>query len=631
MMKSFLVPPHTYEETGGTWAVADVVYICSPRHEDDAAARVALSALSQMGSRGRLPGRLVGSAVVSESQRVNLIRDKQINDPEGFRIIVKTGGADIFASTPAGTYYGAQTLAELIEYHGRRLPCCVIEDAPDLRRRGFYLDCSGGKVPTVETIKQLIRRLSRWKINELQLYVENVFTFARHPAIGQGYSPFTPEDILELGAHCARHHISFVPTLASFGHFEKILMLDGYKELGELPGYRDLPGGTTICPVDPKSIDLIGDMYDEYLPLFAADDFNGCGDEPFELGQGRSKANAEKKGTGRVYLDFVLKLYDLSLVHGKRMNMWGDVILKYPEIISGIPSDMVILNWDYDPDGEMMKQTDMFADAGLPLVCCCGTNSAESHGTRVDHAMENIDQFAGIAVSRGAEGLLNTDWGPRGHRNALGVSLLAAAYAGAHAWNHVDTGAITKKDFTRSFCLHTFGDLDGLVDEYVRVSGDDQYGRWAYNGLMESLFGPTNFGRGFCKGAPVLADVKLSKKKIDQMREDGLKLESGTECLDAFDSQFDEERRFERIALEEYFLANRMNLAALNRLELSKALRSTGRPRKKTLVEHEDELLEIRDDFQRLWLLRSRISRLEDNLAGFDSVIAEVRRRIDGK
>ena len=174
--------------------------------------------------------------------------------------------------------------------------------------------------------------------------------------------------------------------------------------------------------------------------------------------------------------------------------MWGDIVLKYPEIISSIPSDMVILNWDYDPDGEMMKQTDIFAEAGLPLVCCPGTTSSESHGTRVDRAMKDIDQFAGIAVSRDAEGLLNTDWGGYGHRNALGVSLLATAYSGAQAWNHDDTAAISQNDFIRSFCLHTFGDLDGLVDQYVRATGDDRYDKWAYHGLMESLFEPKSHG-----------------------------------------------------------------------------------------------------------------------------------------
>lgn len=624
-MKAFLVPPHKYEKTGGTWAVADVVYICSPRHEDDAAARVVLSALSQMGSLGRLPGHLVGNAIVSESQRVNLIRDKQITDPEGYRIVVRTDGADICASTPAGSYYGAQTLAEYIEYHGRRLPCCEIEDAPDIRRRGFSLDCCGGKVPTVETVKQLIRRLARWKINELQLHIENAFTFARHPAIGQGYSPFTPEDILEIGAHCARHHITFVPSLAGLGHFEKILMLDEYKELGELPG------GTTLCPTDSGSIKLISDMYDEYLPLFKADDFNACGDEPWELGTGRSKPEADRRGAGRVYLDFMLELYELSLVHGKRMNMWGDYVLQHPEIIPGIPTDMVILNWDYTPDGEMMRETARFSEAGLPLVCCPGTNGWQSHGTRIDQALKNIDQFADIAISHGAEGLLNTDWGGNGHRNTLGVSLVAAAYGGAQAWNHRDTSALSKADFTRSFCLHTFGDLDGLVDEYVVVTGDDRYDTWAYYALLEGLSEPVSYGRGFCKGRPVIAEVKLSKKKVDEMRGASAKLGSGTSCLDAFDSQFGEERRFERIALEEYFLANRMNLAALNRMELANMIRAGKKPGKKKLTDHERELLEIRDDFQRLWLLRSRISRLEDNLAGFDAAIAEVRGRIDGK
>ncbi len=630
-MKSFLVPPHSYEKTNGTWAVADVVYICSPRHEDDAAARVVLSALSQMGSLGRLPGRLVGNSIVADSQRVNLIRDKQINDPEGYRIVVRTGGVDMYASTPAGTYYGAQTLAEYIEYCGRRLPCCKIEDAPDLRRRGFFLDCSGGKVPTVETVKQLVRRLARWKINELQLHVENEFTFARHPAIGQGFSPFTPEDMLEIGAHCARHHITFVPSLAGLGHFEKILMLDEYKELGELPGFRDFPGGTTLCPSDPGSIQLMGDMYDEYLPLFGADDFNACGDEPWELGAGRSKPEADKKGVGRVYLEFMLRLHDLSLVHGKRMNMWGDFVLAHPEILPAIPSDMVILNWDYAPDGEMMAQTHKFSEAGLPLVCCPGTNASQSHGTRIDRALKNIDQFAEVAVSHGAEGLLNTDWGGNGHRNSLGVSLAAAAYGGAHAWNHSASGTLSKANFIRSFCLHTFGDLDGDIDEYIKTTGDDRYDTWAYHSLMESLYEPEGFGRGFCKGKPVIAETKLSKKKAEGMREASSGLQSKSSCLDAFDSQFGEERRFERIALEEYFLANRMNLAALNRLELANSLRKGGKPRKKQLTDHERELLEIRDDFQRLWLLRSRISRLEDNLAGFDSAIAEIRGRIEGK
>ena len=629
-MKAFLVPPHSYNETGGTWSVADVVCICSPRHEDDAAARVVLSTLSHMGSSGRLPGRFAASHDESLTQHIYFIRDRQIPDPEGFCINIAQNDVAVHASTPAGTYYGAHTLAEMIEYHGRRIPCCTIEDAPDLRRRGFYLDCSRGKVPTVETVKQLILRLARWKLNELQLYVENVFTFAKHPAIGEGFSPFSPEDILELDAFSKRHHVNFVPSLTSLGHFEKILMLDEYKKLGELAGYGDLPGGTTICPVDPRSELLIGDMYDEYLPLFSADDFNACGDEPWELGQGRSKKAAEKVGTGRVYLDFILKLYDLSLRHGKRMNMWGDIVLTYPEIIPELPVDMVMLNWDYTAGGHMMTQTDKFAQAGLPLVCCSGTNGWQSHGTRLTQGLEDIDQFAGIAVQYGAEGLLNTDWGDSGHRNLQGVSLVGAAYGGAHAWNHSATAELSHIEFVRSFCLHSFGDLDGLADEFILAIGDDRYGTWAYHGIMESVVSSESYGRGFCQARPVFDDVGLKKKDVQELTERSEALDDGSSCLDAFDAQFGEERYFERVALEEYALANRMNRAALNRLTITRDTRAERKVTRERLGKHEGELLDIRDDFQKLWLTRSRVSRLEDNLAGFDSAIAELRGRIDG-
>ena len=124
-----------------------------------------------------------------------------------------------------------------------------------------------------------------------------------------------------------------------------------------------------------------------------------------------------------------------SMRHGKRMNMWGDIVLKHPEIIPEIPADMVLLNWDYSPNGRMMLQTDRFSDAGLPLVCCPGTNGWQSHGTRLGQGMADIAQFARIAIEHGAEGLLNTDWGDAGHRNTLGVSLLGIAYGAAYSWS----------------------------------------------------------------------------------------------------------------------------------------------------------------------------------------------------
>jgi hypothetical protein len=50
----------------------------------------------------------------------------------------------------------------------------------------------------------------------------------------------------------------------------------------------------------------------------------GC-DETWDLGQGRSKAECETKGTGRVYLDFLLKINREVRAHGRRMQ-FGEIL-----------------------------------------------------------------------------------------------------------------------------------------------------------------------------------------------------------------------------------------------------------------------------------------------------------------
>ncbi|MEN6384875.1 MAG: family 20 glycosylhydrolase, partial [Phycisphaerales bacterium] len=279
-------------------------------------------------------------------------QDNAINNPEGYKIEISTNGIEIYSSTETGNFYAIQTIKELAAVYENKLPCCVIEDEPDFARRGVYLDCSRGKVPKVSTIKQLIEKLAGFKINEFQLYIENVFTFKKHPEIGKGYSPFTPEEILQIQQHCKKNHIRFVGSLASFGHFERILSLPKYQKLGELAGFRGYPGGTTLCPTDPNSIKLVKDLYSEFIPLFEADDFNVCCDETWELGQGRSKALADKIGKGEVYLQFLLKIYELCQKHGKRMNAWADIVLKHPELLKKLPKDIVMLNWWYEAKGE---------------------------------------------------------------------------------------------------------------------------------------------------------------------------------------------------------------------------------------------------------------------------------------
>lgn len=606
----FLVPPKSIVQGDGSFTLSDDVTIAGIHAVDRIPALQLIGELSKHGCRARFSTNTTAAEVVVR-------RDRSVRDPEGYRLNVSESGVSISSSTDAGAYYAIQTLRELIRAERRTIPFVAIEDTPTFARRGFYLDCSRGKVPTVATVKELVERLAAWKINELQLYIENVFTFAKHPRIGEGFSPYTPEDIRAIQEHCRLHHVNLVPSLTSLGHFEKILMLPGYENLGELPGFHGHPGGTTLNPLDPESVALLDDMYDEFLPLFDAEDFNACGDEPWELGQGRSKEKAEKLGVGRVYLDFILELRKLSLARGKRMNMWGDIVLKHPEIIPEIPPEVVLLNWDYSPNGSMMLRTNEFADAGLPLVCCPGTNGWQSHGTRLKMSMRNIHQFAQIAAEHHAEGILNTDWGDGGHRNTLGVSLHGIAYGAACSWNPADVAGPDDDTFTGTFTFHVYGDTKGQVVPVIETIGDDDLGHWAYHAIVESLRESQGLGTGFAQGRAVIDDVSLTDDEI------AAKIEKAKALTVHIETQ--RLPSFEAVALDEMALANRMNHAALVRTRIARRVRAGTPVAPAEANAHATELDSIIADLERLWMIRNRRSRLQDNLDGLRQAMEEAQ------
>jgi hexosaminidase len=556
---------------------------------------------------------------------LHVIRDKSITHPQAYRLVVTPVGIVIHSSTSTGTYYAVQTLRDIIRIIGKTIPAMTIYDEPDFIRRGVYHDCSRGKVPKLKTLKELVTRLAHWKINELQLYIENVFTFRKHPEIGKGYSPFTPAEILDLQEHCKKHHVRLVGSLASFGHFEKILALPQYSRLGEMPGFRGFPGGTTLCPLDPGSIKLIEELYSEFVPLFDADDFNVCCDETWELGKGRSKKRAEKVGAGRIYLDFLLKIYRLCGRFGKRMNLWADIVLKYPELLDELPRDIVLLNWEYEQDGVNIARTKEIFNAGIPFMVCPGTSGWLTHGSRLSNSMGNVVKFAFMGRKYHAEGLLNTDWGDQGHRNFLGVSLHGFAHGAAHSWNGKNTD---DKKFTEKFCSSFFDQKTNKLSDAMKLLGNAYItcGRTVRNksllyfALVELLIrGDGILPSHVWAGSPCHDDA------IDMMIEKGLQkiLEqlSDTRIWPKPEKNMDE---FERLALKEYVLAARMDCLASGRALAGKKLRKQQTVKKTELKKLAYQTQFIADDFRELWLSRNKPSRLQDNLKLFKKAKVEL-------
>lgn len=387
--------------------------------------------------------------------------DAAVAKPQGYRLTITPDAITLIGHDDAGLFYGRQTLSQLARVG---LPCCELEDWPDFPNRGVMLDVSRDKVPTMATLLAIVDELSSWKVNQLQLYTEHTFAFANHETVWRDASPITAAEIREIDAYCRERFIELVPNQNSFGHMERWLRHERYRDLAECPDgavwwHKHRPPAT-LNPLDPQSLDLVRELHAELLPNFTSTQFNvGC-DETMELGLGRSKAECERVGRERVYLDFLKKIYEGVRGHGHTMQFWGDIILHSPHLIDELPKDIIALEWGYEANHPFEDHCAAFAKSGVPHYVCPGTSSWCSIAGRTQNMLDNIRLSAAAGLKHGAIGFLNTDWGDLGHWQYWPISYAGLAYGAGVSWcaeTNVDADLAAQLD------VHVFRDASRVM------------------------------------------------------------------------------------------------------------------------------------------------------------------------
>ena len=392
---------------------------------------------------------------------------------EAYRLEIRENGITLTGGDDAGVFYAAQTLCQIFEQQGGAPECIFIEDAPDVAHRGYYLDATRGRVFHLDYLKKTVDRLCRYKVNELQLYIEHTYMFAGLSEMWRDETPLTAEEIMELDKYCRERHVELVPSLSSFGHLYKLLSTRTYGELCELENswkqpfsFSDRMHHHTVNVSDERVMPLIKGMLAEYMALFSSDKFNLCADETFDLGRGKAKALADEKGVHRIYIDHVKELCSFLVENGKQPMFWGDIICGEPELISEMPENVICLTWGYEPDQDDESCRKM-AQAGARQYLCPGVSGWNQWLNLIGDSYQNITRMCAYAKKYGAGsadsaaggsngggacksascgsdegcaydsvvGILNTDWGDFGHINHPDYSIPGMIYGAAFSWN----------------------------------------------------------------------------------------------------------------------------------------------------------------------------------------------------
>lgn len=555
---------------------------------------------------------------------------------EGYALMVTPRAVTLIGGTPAGVFYGIQTLAQLVrQTPGGGVPCLTIRDEPDFADRGVYYDVARGRVPTLESLIALARLLASYKVNMLQLYVEHTFVFKNHPDIGRDASPLTPDDIRALDAECRSLHIELVPSLASFGHLASVLLSSPkYADLAEdrcrgeyaSPDAAGMPAGHlhkgwTLSPANPAIYTFLDSLFEEFLPCFTSRRFNVCCDETWDLGLGQSYGLCKEKGKGAVYFGHILRLRELAAKHGRTIMFWGDIIRHYPELIPQIPKDVTVLDWGYNWDHPFRRVED-FRKAGVPFIVCPSTSAYVSLFPRIPESRASIVGFAKAGLEFGAKGLLNTDWGDGGHYNFMEYSTYGFLFGAEISWN---VGADTSS-FDSRFCGLFLGTRDKAVEDALRELGEisqlhiDPYYQSIWQHVFFAESGAPLFSMGRTVRASHMRDGAITVGPFD------------------FDAAYASEVRGRLAAIRKVFvsLAGEKGvdgfgvlpywIFAVDTIDCAahkvEAFGEGGSDTPAARAAIADELRALRRRFVSLWNARNRPSEIRITLARYDAAIA---------
>ena len=542
---------------------------------------------------------------------------------EGYALDVGEHGIVCVGKDPAGLFHGLQTVCQLVRANrgeGNALPCMSIQDWPSLRWRCFQDDMTRGPSSTLETLKVESGLGASLKFNLMTFYMEYQYAFSKHPQIGPTNGSLTPGDLAKLVEYTKPLHLDILGNQQSFGHFGAILKHPEFAALRET--------ADVLTPVREETYQLLDDLYSEVCPVLPFPWFNVCCDETDGLGAGPSKDLASRIGVGGVYVQHIRRVHDLLRDrHGKRMMMWGDIILQHPDKLSEIPKDTIMLTWGYDARASFEDQIVPFARSGYEFFVCPGVNNWSRILPDFGVAVTNIQNFVRDGIKHGALGMINTDWEDDGE--AINASKWHAdAWAAECAWNASTTSL---EAFNRRAGAVLFGERGDHFGRAVELL-TKTHPMPGMKGMMNGRFWDNDFAP---RSAPatilntasnLLSVVRPALEQLEACRKEA-------RCNQAIlDAMIFGAQRMERMAQRQ--------LDGLKATELYQQAYAAGGQGLQPKLREVERLVRVNQDaqiafgrrFAELWLAESKpyaldwtLRRYTNSVAGYDALLSKIQ------
>ncbi|VEU80312.1 family 20 glycosylhydrolase [Haploplasma axanthum] len=220
---------------------------------------------------------------------------------------------------------------------------------------GTMIDLSRGAVFNVNYIKELIRKKAMMGVNEIWLYMEDVYELEKYPIFGYNRGKYTKKELIEIVKYSKIFGVKLIPTIQTLGHMEQFL------SWYQTSKYKD-QSNVLLVGLD-ETYELINEMFSVLYSIFETTKIHVGLDETFGFGFGNYYKKNGYQRPINVFLEHLNKVNDLAIKNGfKDILIWSDMFFRFhsktnyyydteieftKEIISKIPENVKLVYWDY--------------------------------------------------------------------------------------------------------------------------------------------------------------------------------------------------------------------------------------------------------------------------------------------
>jgi hexosaminidase len=308
--------------------------------------------------------------------------DQSLSD-EGYTLKVTEDGAHVAARTPAGLFYGAVTLWQLLTVFPAQsgvaqIRAMEIQDSPRFAWRGLMLD-SARHYQSPEYVKRFIDWMAQHKLNVLHWHLTDdqawrleIKKYPRLASVGGWRVPegqaarkdidpatgkprlhggiYTQEQARDIVKYAASRHVKVVPEIEMPGHATAAIV--AYPQLGVQPfasRLKEVPSDwgvyENLFNVEESTFKFLEDVLTEVMDVFPGEYIHVGGDEavkPQWEASPRVKARMKELGVANAH---DLQGYFIQRM-GKFIDSKGRKLIGWDEILEGgVPPNATVMSW----------------------------------------------------------------------------------------------------------------------------------------------------------------------------------------------------------------------------------------------------------------------------------------------